>query len=111
MEKHAEILHEAVPKAGLIGFLVNPTIATTDEDTMIMNAAASALGQELLVVKASSESELEVAFAVLTRRHDLTYLRVSVPGMSLSGMSLSGISGHRLYMPIDGPSASSARSN
>jgi putative tryptophan/tyrosine transport system substrate-binding protein len=68
VEKHAEMLHEAVPKAALVAFLVHPNSPATDADTGRMQLAVSALGQKLLVVKAGTESELEAAFATFAQQ-------------------------------------------
>jgi putative tryptophan/tyrosine transport system substrate-binding protein len=66
--KQFEILHEAVPKTALIGYLVNPTVASYETDTKDVLAAAESVGQKLLVVKARTESELEAAFVTLVRQ-------------------------------------------
>ena len=66
--KQFEILHETVPKAALIGFLVNPTIADTETNTKNALAAAEFVGQKLLVVQASTDGELEAAFATLVQQ-------------------------------------------
>jgi putative tryptophan/tyrosine transport system substrate-binding protein len=63
--KQFEILHETVPKAALIGFLVNATNADTEIKTKDAMAAAESVGQKLLVVQAHTDSELEAAFATL----------------------------------------------
>jgi putative tryptophan/tyrosine transport system substrate-binding protein len=68
VEKQFEILQETVPMAGLIGLLVNPTNSNTGSDTKDAQAAALALGQKMVVVKASEESELEAAFATLVKQ-------------------------------------------
>jgi putative tryptophan/tyrosine transport system substrate-binding protein len=58
-----ELLHEVVPSAASVGFLVNPTSGPyVDSDTNSAQAAADALGQKLLVLKASTDSEIEAAF-------------------------------------------------
>lgn len=67
MAKNADILHEVVPKAALVGLLVHRDSPTADADIKSMQVAASALGQKLLVVKANSERELETAFEVLAQ--------------------------------------------
>jgi putative ABC transport system substrate-binding protein len=64
-----ELLHEAVPKAELIGFLVNQTIADAENQTKNARAAAEMLGQELLVVRAITDSELDAAFVALVQQH------------------------------------------
>ncbi len=66
--KQFEVLHETVPKAALIGFLVNPTIADAETQTTNALAAAESVGQKLLVVQAHTDSELETAFATLIRQ-------------------------------------------
>jgi putative ABC transport system substrate-binding protein len=66
--KQLEVLHETVPKAALIGFLVNPTNPYADIDTTNVLAAAELLGRKLLVVTARTDSELETVFVTLTQR-------------------------------------------
>ena len=66
--KEVEFLHELVPKAAVIGFLVDPNDPVTESDTKNAQAAANALGHELVVVKASSASEIAPAFALLSQQ-------------------------------------------
>jgi putative ABC transport system substrate-binding protein len=68
LAKQLEILHEMVPGAGLIGFLVNPTGPSGELETRDVQAAAEVLGQKLLIVRASTDGELESAFATLARQ-------------------------------------------
>jgi putative ABC transport system substrate-binding protein len=63
--KQLEVLHEAVPRTEVIGFLVNPTNPRAESETRDAQAAAAALGQKLLVVKAHTDSDFEPAFATL----------------------------------------------
>jgi putative tryptophan/tyrosine transport system substrate-binding protein len=65
--KRFELLRELVPKAEAIAFLVNPNNAVADLDTSDAQSAAAAVGQELIVVKAGDESEIDAAFAVIAR--------------------------------------------
>jgi putative tryptophan/tyrosine transport system substrate-binding protein len=67
LEKRFEVLHETMPNAKLIGFLVNPTNPNADADTRDVQAAAKAFGQQLIVVKASTENELDAAFATFVK--------------------------------------------
>jgi putative ABC transport system substrate-binding protein len=67
--KQLEVLHQTVPKAALIGLLVNPTNPTVDFYTKDTEAAANAIGQKLFVAKAASEKDFETAFAKLAERH------------------------------------------
>jgi putative ABC transport system substrate-binding protein len=66
--KQFEVLHETVPKAALVGFLVNPTIADAETNTKNVLAAAEVVGQKLLVVQAHTDSELEAAFVTLVQQ-------------------------------------------
>jgi putative ABC transport system substrate-binding protein len=65
--KQVEVLHEMVPAATVIGFLVNPTNPNAESDTKEVTAAAVALRQRLLVLNATSEPELEAAFTALVQ--------------------------------------------
>jgi putative ABC transport system substrate-binding protein len=66
--KRLELLHELVPKAILIGILVNPTNANTELITKDLQAATGALGLQTYVQSAGSERELDTAFAALAQR-------------------------------------------
>jgi putative ABC transport system substrate-binding protein len=61
--KEFELLHEAVPGAALVAYLVNPTNPNAAADIREVQGAADKLGHKLLVVKASSAGEIEVALA------------------------------------------------
>jgi len=63
-----EVLQEAVPKPGAIGVLVNPSGPESESAVSDVRAAAQALGHELLVANASSEREIDAAFASLAQR-------------------------------------------
>jgi putative tryptophan/tyrosine transport system substrate-binding protein len=62
-----ELLHEVVPRAASVGFLVNPTNPMVDSDTSSVQVAADALGPKLLVMKASTGGEIEAAFVTAVR--------------------------------------------
>ena len=67
-EKQFEVLQEAVPKPGTIGFLTNPTLPEGESAATEVRAAAQALGHELFVADASNEREIDAAFALLAQR-------------------------------------------
>jgi putative tryptophan/tyrosine transport system substrate-binding protein len=58
-----DLLRELVPTAAVIGFLLNPNNPRADVDTADMQAAARALGKQLVILKAGSENDFD---AVLT---------------------------------------------
>jgi putative ABC transport system substrate-binding protein len=61
--KQFEVLHETVPKAAAIGFLVNPTNPNAETDTKEAQEATRTLGLQLRVVNASTEHDIDAAFA------------------------------------------------
>jgi len=66
--KAFEVLRETTPEAALIGYLVSPTNADANTNTKNVLVAAESVGQKLLVVQASTDSELEAAFAALVQQ-------------------------------------------
>jgi putative tryptophan/tyrosine transport system substrate-binding protein len=79
--KRLGLLHEFIPAAKSIGFLVNPASpATTAPQVKEMQAAAGSLGMRLTVVNASSALDLEEAFATFVRE------RVEAIQMGLDGL-------------------------
>jgi putative ABC transport system substrate-binding protein len=60
-----EVLQEAVPKPGTIGFLVNPTGPEAEAAVSEVRSAAQALGHGVMVVHASTQREIDDAFAAL----------------------------------------------
>jgi len=51
--KRIELLHEVLPKAAVVAFLVNPNNRFTETETLILQDGARSLGLELHVVPAS----------------------------------------------------------
>ena len=64
--KRIELLHEIVPAATTIGFLLDPTIAAAQ--TKNAEAASRALGVQLAILKASTPSQIETVFTTLIER-------------------------------------------
>jgi ABC-type uncharacterized transport system substrate-binding protein len=61
--KRLELLHELVPSATVIGFLVNPSNPRVEAHTKDVEAAARALGQQLVIASAGANLDLGAAFA------------------------------------------------
>jgi putative ABC transport system substrate-binding protein len=61
-------LHTFATKASLLGLLVNPTNSSAEAEVAEAETAAHALGCELLVVKATNTSDIDMAFATLMQR-------------------------------------------
>jgi putative ABC transport system substrate-binding protein len=66
--KRLELLRELVPAAAVIAFLINPTNPVTESDTKDLQAVAGAIGQQVRILNASSESDLDAAFATLVEQ-------------------------------------------
>jgi putative ABC transport system substrate-binding protein len=66
--KRLELLHELVPSRRTFALLVNPSNPKNAEETTAdLTAAAKTLGCELQVLRASTETEIEQAFAGLSK--------------------------------------------
>ena len=67
--KRLELLSELVPRAGVIALLVNPNNAVAEPVIRDVQEAARTNGLQLHVLKASSEREIDSAFASLVQLH------------------------------------------
>jgi putative ABC transport system substrate-binding protein len=76
--KRLELLHEFIPKAAVIGGLVNLTHAG-DEASKNLEVAARALGLQIHLVNANSASGIDAAFATLAERRIGAFLIGSDP--------------------------------
>jgi putative ABC transport system substrate-binding protein len=63
--KRLGLLHDLIPAATIIGLLVNPTDPRTETQTTEIQEAAHALGLQIHVLNASTEGEINTAFAML----------------------------------------------
>src|SRR5262249_24972904 len=61
--KRLELLHELVPSAAHIGFLVNPPNPTSESQVVDVRDAARERSIDVLIVNAGSEREIDAAFA------------------------------------------------
>jgi putative tryptophan/tyrosine transport system substrate-binding protein len=66
--KRLELLHELVPAAALIAVLVNPNNPQAETQSLEVQAAARAIRQQILILSASTERELETVFAALVQK-------------------------------------------
>jgi putative ABC transport system substrate-binding protein len=61
-------LREIAPPGPVIGFLTNPTNLVSETDTADIQAAARTVGQQVIVLHASTPDELDQAFAKAVRQ-------------------------------------------
>ena len=67
--KRLELLRELVPGATVVGLLINPANPTSESQTRDAQAAALALGLRLPIQNASSDAEINAAFASFAEQH------------------------------------------
>jgi putative ABC transport system substrate-binding protein len=67
MAKRLDLLHRAVPRATVIGFLVNPDNTNADPNTRDARAAALASGLTLRVLTAASVGDFERVFSTVSQ--------------------------------------------
>ena len=65
--KRLGLLRDLVPQAALIGALINPRSPDAQAQLSALHAAAGAVGQQIVVVEAGSEDEIDPAFAALVQ--------------------------------------------
>jgi ABC-type uncharacterized transport system substrate-binding protein len=65
--KRLEILHEVVPRASVIGALLNPSGVGAEAQSGIVQDAGRTIGQEVRILYASSERDFEAVFATIVQ--------------------------------------------
>ena len=66
--KRLQLLHELVPQAAVINFLMNPNNPNSNSEMSAAQAAANSLGKEMLVLRASNDGEIDAAFAIMMQQ-------------------------------------------
>ena len=66
--KRLELLRQLVPKATTIAMLVNLNSPNTEAERRDVQAAALAIGQQLLILDVNSARDIETAFATIVQR-------------------------------------------
>jgi len=77
--KRLELLREVVPNAALVAILANPNFPDYANQVRDVQAAARVMGQQMIVLNASSERDLEIAFATLVQQRASALLVASDP--------------------------------
>jgi putative tryptophan/tyrosine transport system substrate-binding protein len=76
------LLHEVVPAAATIAFLINPTNPLAEVDAREAQVAADGLKKKLIVVHASTEADIDAVFAAFDRQHADALMVESDPFLS-----------------------------
>jgi putative tryptophan/tyrosine transport system substrate-binding protein len=95
--KRLQLLHELMPKAAAIAYLMNPTHPTGEVEMRAAQAAAQSLGLQMHVFSASNEGELEAAFATMVQqRRDALLVASDVFFLSRRDQLASFAARHRI---------------
>jgi putative ABC transport system substrate-binding protein len=86
--KRLQLLRQLKPNARSIAMLVHPGTPNTEMERRDVQAAAESIGQQLVVLDAGSEREIETAFAAFARRGAEALLCGSGPFMTAHGKLL-----------------------
>jgi putative ABC transport system substrate-binding protein len=66
--KRLELLHEMVPGSSPIGVLLNPKYPDFDLQLRELQDAANVINRKIIVARASTQTEVEAAFAMITQQ-------------------------------------------
>ena len=66
--KRLELLRELVPRAEMIGVLLNPSTPTAAAERSVVEAAAQKMGQQLIILNAGNDRDLDAAFMTIAER-------------------------------------------
>jgi len=97
--KRLELLHEVVPAARVIALLVNPANPNSEPDTRAVQAAAPAMGLQIVVLKAHNGTEIEAAFAAMRQSNIGALLVGSDPLFDNTGRDQLIVLGARHAIP------------
>jgi putative ABC transport system substrate-binding protein len=75
--KRLGLLHELLPGATTIAFVVNPKNPETEDEANDVREAARTLGIQILTASASTESDLDSAFATFVRQRAAAVIMAS----------------------------------
>jgi putative ABC transport system substrate-binding protein len=81
--KRLELIRDLVPSLSVLAILSNPKNPNAEDHLDDVQSAARAIGQQIDVLRASNESEINAAFAALAQRKDSALLVADDPFFSV----------------------------
>jgi ABC-type uncharacterized transport system substrate-binding protein len=93
--KRVEILHEVVPKASIVGVLIDPNWPGAKAELPDVQAAAHALGHQIEVAEAANAGEFDAAFATLQRAGARALVVAGSPMFNSERRALVGLAARR----------------
>jgi putative ABC transport system substrate-binding protein len=97
--KRLGLLRELLPTAHLIAFLVNPSNAVAKMEAKEIEDAARSIGQQVAVLTASTDSEIDLSFATLIQQGASALLLASDPFFQVRRDHLVALAAHH-KMPV-----------
>jgi len=92
-EKRLQLLHDLLPKAELIGLLVNPTSPVAEPQIREAQAGAQALGVRVTVLNAATENDFDQVFASLAQQRADALFVSADPLFASKGQRLVALAG------------------
>jgi putative ABC transport system substrate-binding protein len=101
-QKQLGLLREIVPKAALLGVLVNPNNPRGHADVSLIQTAARSLGFEIHVVNAGTDGDLDAAFANLADEHADALIICGDPFFVRANANIAALAAHHTIPAIFG---------
>jgi putative tryptophan/tyrosine transport system substrate-binding protein len=77
--KRVQLIHELIPQATIIAYLMNPNHPSGEIEMRAAQTAARSLGKKMPVLSASNEREIDTAFATMTQQQASALVVASDP--------------------------------
>jgi putative ABC transport system substrate-binding protein len=100
--KRLDLLHELVPKAALIGVLINPTNVNAKPQLHEVQNAANSLGLRLIVLSVNTEQDFETAFTTLKQQKAAALFVTADPYFTSHRQQLAALAAHNEIPAIYG---------
>jgi putative tryptophan/tyrosine transport system substrate-binding protein len=98
--KQLELLHELVPKADRIAFLVNPKNGVLQSDTNSMREAARVKGVQLRIMEAGNDREIDAVFTSLVQQQAGALVVQADPFLDGRRQQLAALAAHHAVPAI-----------
>src|SRR3981081_3726391 len=94
--KRIGLLRDLVPRASMIGLLINPGVPSADLYLADAQEAARSAGLELMILRAGADQEIDAAFETIARQRVPALARIGPSGFASDLQLFDIISGERL---------------
>jgi putative ABC transport system substrate-binding protein len=99
-EKRLGLLHDLVPAASTVAVLLNPNFAAAVVSVQESQAAARAIGKEIAIFNARSETEIETAFARIVQARPGALLVAADPFFNSRRHQITALAAHHAIPTI-----------